>query len=248
MMTNNQNGGVTNLDSNEAVWCSGEVVRQWASEAPQREKKTARQWQWLADLLPYEVDEAFTFADLGAGTGPAARTILERYPRSTALLAEFSHEMMAEGELAMADWRERYRYVEFDMRHGPWPVGLGKQLDAVVSSLCIHHLPDERKAQLFKEIYDHLVPGGWFINYDCISAPDPIAQAAWLRVTDRRDPEGSVRRANRTPEERVRYENHIRHMSPLDRQFGYLRQVGFEGIDAFWKSTEFVVYGGRRPT
>jgi len=246
-VTDTDDAGTSGPDSNDVVWRSGEVARQWATEAPQREKKTARQWQLMADLLPYEPDETFTFADLGAGTGPVARTILERYPRSTAVLADFSHEMMAEGRLAMADWQGRYRYVEFDLRHGPWPADLGDRLGAVVSSLCIHHLPDERKAKLFREIYDHLAPGGWFINYDPVTAPDPVAEAAWLRVTDRRDPGASARRANRSPEERVRYENHVRHMSPLDRQLGYLRQAGFEGVDAFWKSTEFVVFGGCRP-
>lgn len=234
-------------DTNDAVWRSGTVARQWATAAGEREKKAARQWQWMADLLPFEVDKAFTFVDLGAGTGSAARTILERYPASTAVLADFSHEMMAEGASAMADWQGRFRYVEFDLRRGPWPDELAEPFGAVVSSLCIHHLPDDRKAQLFAEIHDHLVPGGWFVNYDPVTAPDPVAAAAWQRVMDRRDPAAPERRKNRTPEEQLRYENHVRYMSPLDRQLDYLRRAGFEGVDAFWKSTEFVVYGGRRP-
>lgn len=234
-------------DANKAVWRSDSTVRDWVASSGRREERAAPQWRRMADLLPFGPDEPFTFADLGAGTGPAARAILERYPASTAVLVDFSHEMMAEGARAMEPVSGRYRYVEFDLRQGPWPADLGGGLGAVVSSLCIHHLPDERKAALFGEVGAHLVPGGWFVNYDPVRAPDPVVAEVWQRVEDSRDPEAPVRRANRTPDEQARYENHIRYMAPLDRQLDWLRQAGFEGVDAYWKSTEYALYGGRRP-
>lgn len=234
-------------DPNEAVWQSGETVRDWVATSSRREERAAPQWRRMADLLPYEPDEPFTFADLGAGTGSAARTILDRYPESTAVLADFSHDMMAEAARALAPVAGRYRYVEFDLSVGPWPAGLGDGFGAVVSSLCIHHLTDARKATLFGEILDHLVPGGWFVNYDPVQAIDPVVAEAWQRVEDRRDPSAAARRANRTAEEQARFENHIRHMAPLDVQLQYLIRAGFDGVDAYWKSTEYVVYGGRRP-
>ena len=53
----------------------------------------------------------------------------------------------------------RYRYVEFDMSAGgEWPAAIPVALDAVVTSMCVHHLPDQRKQGLFAEIYDHLAP------------------------------------------------------------------------------------------
>ena len=237
----------TTPDANEAIWRSGEMVRDWVADAGRREERAAPQWRRMADLLPFAPDEPFTFVDLGAGTGSAARAILSRYPKSSAVLADFSDSMMAEATRLMAPMAGRYRYVELDLRSGTWPAELSGPFGAVVSSLCIHHLPDERKASLFGEILERLVPGGWFVNYDPVKAPDGVAAEAWERVEDRRDPEAHDRRANRTSEEQERFENHIRHIAPIGVQLGYLSQAGFEGVDAYWKSTEYVVYGGRRP-
>ena len=45
-----------------------------------------------------------------------------------------------------------------------------------MTSMSVHHLPDERKQDLFREIYDRLVPGGWYLNYDPVPAEDPSSK------------------------------------------------------------------------
>ena len=169
-------------DTNAAIWQSEEIVRTWTAEAEKRERNRAAQRRFMASLLPFGEQEAFTFLDLGAGTGAASRTILSLYPRSTAILADFSAEMMSAGEQAMEPFAGRYRYVEFDMSAGAWPAAIPAGLDAVVTSLSVHHLPDERKQGLFTEIFDRLVPGGWYLNYDLVRTEDPVVEATWQRV------------------------------------------------------------------
>jgi SAM-dependent methyltransferase len=201
----------------------------------------------MAVLLPFGEQQAFTFLDLGAGTGAASRAILELYPRSTAILADFSAEMMRAGEQEMKRFAGRYSYVEFDMSAGTWPAAVPAALDAVVTSMCVHHLPDARKQGLFAEIFDRLVPGGWYLNYDPVSTDDPVVRATWERVNDHDDPELAARRHHRTPEEQARWDNHVRYVIPLNRQLQYLRSAGFRGIDIYWKHLENVIYGGCRP-
>jgi tRNA (cmo5U34)-methyltransferase len=116
----------------------------------------------------------------------------------------------------------------------------------VVTSMCVHHLPDERKQGLFAEILGHLAPGGWYLNYDPVSTSDPVVQAAWERVGDLDDPEAAARRLHRTPEQQARYDNHVRYIIPLAQQLEYLRSAGFRGIDVYWKRLENVIYGGVR--
>jgi hypothetical protein len=138
--------------------------------------------------------------------------------------------------------------VEFDLAGGgPWPAAIPAALDAVVTSLCVHHLPDERKQSLFAEIFSRLAPEGWYLNYDPVSAEDPVVAATWARVNDARDPEAAARRRDRTPLEQARWDNHIRYIIPLGPQLEYLRSAGFEGIDVYWKQLDHVIYGGRRP-
>ena len=235
-------------DTNEAIWKSEEVAQNWTATAAERERARAAQWRFMGELLPFGEQDAFTFLDLGAGTGAAARGILGLYPRSTAILADFSPQMIGEGEREMEPFSGRFQYVEFDMSTDNWPVAIPATVDAVVTSLCIHHMPDHRKKGLFAEIFEHLVPGGWYLNYDPVSSADAVVEAAWERVNDRQDPEAASKRLHRTPQEQSRYENHTRFMIPLTQQLDYLRAAGFEGIDVYWKHLENVIYGGCRPT
>jgi len=235
-------------DTNAEIWKSDEVIKEWAARADERDRQRIAHWRTLGDLLPFEADDAFTFLDLGAGTGSAARTILTMYPRSDAVLAEFSPPMIAEGARELVAYEGRFRYVEFDMVEGNWPDEIPSGLDAVITSLCIHHMPDSRKQGLFVEILDRLAPGAWYMNYDPVTSEDPLVEEVWQHTNDRADPDAADKRLHRTPPEHARYENHVRYMIPLERQLGYFRDAGFEGVDVYWKYLENVIYGGRRPS
>ena len=180
------------MDQNAAIWQSAETVKAWAAEEAERERKRVEHRRFLAGLLPFAA-EAFTFLDLGAGTGAASRAILAAHPRSTAILADFSAEMMRAGEQEMRPFAGRYSCVEFDMSAARWPAAIPAALDAVVTSMCVHHLPDERKQGLFAGIFDHLVPGGWYFNYDLVRAPDPLVECGrqrrrrWTHAMARRE-------------------------------------------------------------
>jgi tRNA (cmo5U34)-methyltransferase len=235
-------------DTNAAIWKSEEVARSFAALSAQRERERGEQLAFVARLLPFSTDEAFTFVDLGAGTGAASRAILQEYPKASAILADYSRQMMAEGENSLTQYAGRYRYVELDMSTGEWPDSeLPLPLDAAVSALSIHHLPDARKQAMFREIRQRLRRGGWYVNYDPVRAPDDTLESIWLRVNDRYDPEGPYKRTHRTSQEQLRYENHVRYMIPLAPQLEWLRDAGFVDIDVFWKRLDWVIYGGRNP-
>ena len=241
-------GGADSADTNEAIWKSDIGVNFWKSTAEDRERRRAAHRALMADLLPFAADEAFAFVDLGAGTGAAARTVMDRFPRSRAFLADYSPQMMAQGEVELAPYKGRYEYVEFDLaRDDAWPAQVPAQVDAMISSMAVHHLADARKRRLAREILSRLRPGGWFLNYDPVATADPVVQDAWYRVEDRRDPTAADKRHNRTPEEQLRWENHVRHIVPLESQVAFLREAGFEGVDVYWRELDYAIYGGRRP-
>jgi tRNA (cmo5U34)-methyltransferase len=234
-------------DTNAAIWKSDEVVKSLVAQNAERERQRSEQLTLMARLLGFDADASFTFLDLGAGIGTAARAVLNEYPNAFALLAEYSPPMMAEGTAALADYAGRFRYVEFDMLSSEWPSDLPLPLDAAVSALSIHHLPDARKRSIFREIRERLRPGAWYVNFDPVRAPDETIEAIWQRVNDRYDPEAPYKRAHRTHQELARYENHIRYMIPLEPQVAWLREAGFVDVDVFWKRLDWVIYGGRTP-
>jgi len=234
-------------DTNEAIWKSDRGISYWVSTAEDRERRRTDQRRLMAELLPFADDEQFSFVDLGAGTGAAARAVLDHYPRARAILADYSPQMMDEGHRELSLYEGRYVYVEFDLAGGRWPAEIPSEVAAVISSLCVHHLPDGRKQELFGEILERLAPGGWYLNYDPVTTEEPVVEEAWQRASDRQDTEAAEKRANRSPEEQRRYENHVRYMMPLAPQLDFLRAAGFEAIDVYWKQLDYAIYGGRRP-
>src|SRR4030088_754354 len=193
-------------DTNAAIWKSAEVARTFAATAEQRERERREQLVLVARLLPFKRKDSFTFLDLGAGTGAASRAVLSEVPRATAILADFSKEMMAEGRSSLAAFEGRYRYVEFDMLSSDWPADVPVPLDAVVSALRSPPLADARKQTIFAEIRQRLRPNGWYINYDPVRAPDPSIEAVWERVNDVSDRDGQFKRSNRSPLYQARYQ------------------------------------------
>ena len=233
-------------DTNAEIWKSPAMIRDWLAQMDVRERKRSEQFLFIAQLLPFAQQDRFTFLDLGAGTGAAARAILKVYPNASAILADYSPHMIEAGARAMAPFHGRYRYVEFDMLTSDWPPTLPAELDAVVTSQCVHHLPDARKRSLFREILERLVAGGWYVNFDPVRASDPAVEAVWRRVAERLDPDAPSLQQPRTPEAHARHENHLRYMIDLDRQLGFLREAGFAAVDVYWKRLDYVIYGGRR--
>ena len=89
-------------DTNDAIWKSVQLVQDRELKADERTRKNAAQWRLMGNLLPFDTQDAFTFVDLGAGTGSATREILRMYPQSTAILTDFSAPMIAVCEVEMA--------------------------------------------------------------------------------------------------------------------------------------------------
>jgi SAM-dependent methyltransferase len=234
-------------DTNERIWKSETAMSRWFAGMDERDRGLANEFALLARLLPFSEDDSFTFLDLGAGAGAASRTVLSLYPRSTAILADYSPHMIARGAKTLAAFEDRFRYVAFDLLSSRWPEGIPDCVDAVVSSQCFHHVPDPRKRTLFAEILGHLPAGGWFFNFDPVQTSDPTVRALWNRISAILYPDSHHYRSVRTPQEQAAYENHIQHLSGLDTQLGFLREAGFEAIDVYWKRLDQVIYGGRRP-
>jgi tRNA (cmo5U34)-methyltransferase len=238
---------MSTVDTNEAVWKDEANIKRWAAEAAGREAKRAEPMRIMAALLPFEDADAFTVVDLAAGTGMAARAILDRYPNARAILADYSPAMMGEGEKALAAYEGRYQYVEFNLLDSAWPSAMPRLIDSAVTSQAIHHLPDERKASLFREIFERLKPGGWYVNYEPIKGSNPIVEHTWERLNDRFDPGLAYKRTHRSHTEEAQHANHVRYMIDLESQLALFRDSGFEAIDVYWKHLDYVVCAGRRP-
>jgi SAM-dependent methyltransferase len=139
---------------------------------PDRNAIHASAFEHLLGMLPYPGDAELRFLDLGAGAGAFSAALLERYPNAQGLLADFSAAMMDQGNEKLEPFRGRYRYVEVDLTSVVWPSDMDGPFHVAVSSRAIHHLFDDQKAALFKNVFRVLALGGVVANWDHIRRPD----------------------------------------------------------------------------
>ncbi|MGI8845973.1 MAG: class I SAM-dependent methyltransferase [Thermoleophilaceae bacterium] len=178
----------------------------------------------LAEQVPRD---AHRILDLGTGDG-----------RLLALLQIDRHEMLGVGldfsELMLEAARKRFaddprvELVKHDLA-GPLPA-LGR-FDAVVSSMAIHHLEHERKRSLYGEVFDLLEPGGVFANFEHVASATHRLHLAFFAAIG----------------EPLEYEDPSDRLLDVETQLGWLRELGFDDVDCYWKWLEMALLVGIKP-
>ena len=196
---------------------------------------------WAVRLLPFSGADPIRVLDLGAGTGLLSAWILDAFPNAQLRLVDISGPMLDRARERFAALAAPPVMEVLDYAHHP----LGGPCDAVVSALSIHHLSDELKRDLFARIFAALRPGGVFINAEQVLGPtaelEEAYRQAWL--ADARALGASEAEIDaallRMQEDRC---------APLEAQLQWLREIGFEDADCWFKEGRFAVYSARRPS
>lgn len=120
-----------------------------------------------ATLVEMTIPEGARILDLGCGTGILSEFILSRSPSAEMTLLDQSAEMLDVAQARLQKYSITAVQGSFDeaLPAGPF--------DAIISSLAIHHLSDEKKARLFHRVSEALVSDGIFINADQVAGPTP---------------------------------------------------------------------------
>jgi tRNA (cmo5U34)-methyltransferase len=154
--------------------------------------------------------------------------MIER-PGSRGVGLDFSETMLESAKRRFAK-DDHVGIVMHDLRITPFPSELGR-FDAIVSSFAIHHLQDERKVELYREIFARLNPGGIFCNLEHVASPTETLHRRFLSAI------------GMTPET----EDRSNRLSPVERQLDWLRQIGFADVDCYWKWLELALLVGSKP-
>jgi SAM-dependent methyltransferase len=197
--------------------------------------------------------ERLTVLDLGCGDGAVLETVLTAYPGSRGVGLDGSPEMLRRAAERLSHF-DGVALIEADFNQPSWrsvlPAG---RFDAVVSGFAIHHSEDERKRELYAEIYDLLAPGGVFVNIEHVASASPLGE----RLFDESFAENFTRfrqaQGDTVTYEQVKAEHHARpdkaanRLTPVRTQLQWLREIGFVDVDCYWKHFELAVLAGFRP-
>lgn len=192
------------------------------------------------ELIPFQPDDTVDVLDLGAGTGLFSFQVLERCPRGRFVLWDVADKMLETARERFRDVPDQFRYVADDYRN----LSDTGSFDLVISSLSIHHLADEEKKELFRNIYGVLRQPGLFINIDLIRGPTP-----WLEELYCRDWYEKMRRAG-APEEEIRAgierRNAYDRDALMEDQLSWLREAGFADVDCVYRNYKMGLFLGMK--
>jgi SAM-dependent methyltransferase len=179
-------------------------------------------------LLSFVRKTSSRILDLGTGDGRLLNLLLLHCPNAKGVALDFSPTML-DAARKRFDGDSRVQIIPHDLDE-PLP-DMGK-FDTIVSSFAIHHCKNERKRTLYAEIFHRLHPGGLFCNLEHVSSATRALHQRFLDALgvapDEEDP-GNI-------------------LLDVETQLCWLREIGFDDVDCYWKWLELSLFGGRRPT
>jgi len=214
-----------------------------------------QQIETICDLIP-DPQIPFNIMELCCGEGLLASAFLKRFPLCAVYGYDGSATMLQQAQTGLTSYGERFQPVQFDLaatswRHPSIPV------QAVVSSLAIHHLDGEGKRILFQDIYQFLSTGGALIVADIVAPASRLgtkmAAKAWDAAVRQRSLEldGSMQAFEYFEKEKW---NSFRYVEPDDidkpstilDQLHWLEQAGFACVDVHWMQAGHAIFGGEK--
>lgn len=180
-----------------------------------------------AVLLDYIPTTSQRILDLGTGDGRLIALLKIDRPQATGIALDFSPIML---EKVQERFKDDNSIAAIGHNLDDQLPDLGK-FDAIVSSFAIHHVTHDRKRSLYEEIFHLLTPGGVFANLEHVASPNLKVHAQFLT------------KIGYTPEN----EDPSNQLLDVETQLEYLREIGFEDVDCYWKWLELALIIGIKP-
>ena len=171
------------------------------------------------------------------------------------VLVDFSGPMLEQAHEQLQEYASQLSFENLDYGDPAWinNVPAYGTFDVIVSGYSIHHQPDERKQEIYQEIYSLLKPGAWFVNIEHVSS---VAQTnidlfedhyvtARYAIEQRN---GGTRSLEQIAEEYTnRPDKAANILSSVGIQCDWLREIGYEEVDCYFRIYELAVFAGRKP-
>lgn len=239
---------------NDEIWKQSAVVNRYLSSRVAI-PMVPEQIGIMMSILKSRQQPVKNFIDLGCGDGILGATILNEYPSAHGVLADFSEPMLAQAREQLNGFSSQLVFENLDYGDPAWVSRMQAYgpFDAIVSSYSIHHQPDVRKREIYAEIHSLLEPGGWFINIEHIASEAQLIVDLFNKhIIDHWYEQEKLKGGTRTYEEIAetfmnRPDKDANILLSVDTQCNWLRELGYEQVDCYFRIYELAVFGGRRP-
>jgi SAM-dependent methyltransferase len=215
---------VDNASVTPSEWTIPERVAQYLERADGFPHRA----QGESVLFEHIPEDARRVLDLGTGDGRLLALLRSDRPEIVGVGLDFSGVMLDAAHKRFAG-DKRVELVRHDLSE-PLPT-LGR-FDAVISSFAIHHLEHERKRSLYGEVFDLLEPGGVFANFEHVASTTHRLHVAFFAAID----------------EPIENEDPSDRLLDVQTQLDWLRELGFDDVDCYWKWLEMALLVGVKPS
>ncbi len=209
----------------------------------------------MMSILRTRQEPVENFLDLGCGDGILGAAILGEFPSANGVLVDFSEPMLNQARAQLHEYVSQLSFENLDYGTPAWVNRMETftPFDAIVSGYSIHHQPDEGKKEIYQEIFSLLKPGGWFVNVEHVSSEavtniDLFENHYVLARYAIEQRNGGTRSFEELEHEyKNRPDKAANILAPVELQCGWLREIGFEEVDCYFRIYELAVFAGRKP-
>jgi tRNA (cmo5U34)-methyltransferase len=205
----------------------------------------------FATLLPFEPTDAFEIVEVGTGEGLLSQTIAALFPRARITALDGSESMRTATTERLAEHGHRVQVDSMNLAAENWHSHLDG-VDAVVSSLVIHHLDGRGKKRLFEAAGERTSARSAFVIADLVEPASPQAlelfAASWdesTRLQAAAEGQDELFDLFRSTEWNIYLiPNPMDQPSRLADQLQWLKGAGFVVADCFRLEAGHAIYGG----
>ncbi len=243
------------MSRTDEVWKKEDLANAFLENVRAAIPMAAEQIDIMLRVIRSRVPSDCSFVDLGCGDGILGRAVHAMYPQSTGLFLDFSETMIEAAREKAGSSSGRLSFIIADFAAPGWTAAVNGSapFDLVVSGYSIHHQPNERKRNMYGEIFDLLAPGGLFLNLDTVT-PEPVwTEGIWDdlfidSLFEFEQKKGSAKTREQAAGDWMgRPDRAANILAPLDDQLDWLREAGFVDTACFFKVFAQALFGGTKP-
>lgn len=243
------------MNSQDQVWKCESLGKQYLEGVRGAIPFAEQQIELMLRIVDKACPRLRRFLDLGCGDGVLGGALLSRYPEAQGFFLDFSVTMIEAAQKKVSPISRHAVFKVQDYGHPAWTDAVKdySPFDVIISGFSIHHQPDERKKEIYRQIFDLLVPGGLFLNLEHVASATPWIQTVFddyfVEALCRYH---QTRGTPKTPEQITseyyhRPDKAANILAPVEAQCQWLRQIGFQHVDCYFKILELALFGGTKP-
>lgn len=214
----------------------------------------ADQMDMLIRILEEAGKPIARFMDLGCGDGVMCEAVLRKFPKAGGVLMDIDDPSLEQAWSRIGEAADQLVFVNQDLADPDWAESVRSiaPFDLIVSGFVIHQQPDERKVDIYGDIFDLLGPGGLFLNLDFVAAGAPFARRVFDQmyvdslVARRKKRKGDARKEAEA-DFHAAFDRAKLHLASTDEQCGWLREIGFVGVDTYFKAIGVALLCATKP-